>query len=225
MANDVSGRRGSLPARAEAASSPATPPRSPSHRAGIETPSRDRSFSAKDPLPPGYGRRTAQRARPPGARRAVPSREKGGFHPAIGRPDRPPAVRQDRPWLSFAWEMGQRLRGEKLMQRLDRLHDAEFVLHANPARFAEPRAQLGIAHQSVEGFGKLLPIPRRNEQPGDAIDDGFGDSRQLRGDDRPRAGHRFQDHGWKNVARAIAHPPRRPEQKMSQLCSLEKTSS
>src|SRR5690606_37113176 len=49
--------------------------------------------------------------------------------------------------------------------------DAERVADAPPARGAEPRAQLAVAHQPIRGLGPRARVPGRHEHAADAVVD------------------------------------------------------
>jgi hypothetical protein len=102
---------------------------------------------------------------------------------------------------------------EELVQRFDRLDDAEVGFHPVASGIAHASSQQRISHQLVESLGELLPVFRRNEQTGQPIDHQLGDSRQLARDNRLAAGHRFHDDGWKNVtcASGINHAGERED--------------
>ena len=64
-------------------------------------------------------------------------------------------------------------------------------------------AQFGIPAQYFQRVGEEPALARVHQQAGFLVYDRFRNAGHDRRNDRARGSHRFEDHRWKNIARAV----------------------
>src|SRR6267378_5889784 len=83
------------------------------------------------------------------------------------------------------------------------------------------QSQFGVLYKSSKRFGQRHCILGRNEQTRFAMNDGFRNPSQMGGYNRACSSHRFDDHGWKNIAGPLGVCHRRQRENIGSPESLQ----
>src|SRR5213082_3024987 len=92
---------------------------------------------------------------------------------------------------------------KKLDERFHRGFDLEMALSPGAACVAIADAQFGIPAQYFQRIGEEPALARVHQQAGFLVYDRFRNAGRDRRNDRARGSHRFENHRWKNIARAV----------------------
>src|SRR5438045_2569964 len=92
---------------------------------------------------------------------------------------------------------------KKLDERFHRCFDLEMALNPGATCAAVADAQFGIPGQYFQRIGEEPALARVHQQAGFLVYDRFRNAGRGRRNDRARGSHRFENHRWKNIARAM----------------------
>src|SRR5947207_6645849 len=91
---------------------------------------------------------------------------------------------------------------KKLDERFHRGFDLEMALNPGAASAAAAHAQFGVPAQYFQRVGEEPALARVHQQAGFLVYDRFRNPGRHRRHDRAGGSHRFENHRWKNIARA-----------------------